>query len=174
MCLTTALTHSLPAAGQTSAAMPAAQEGQTTPLNAAEVAKAKELIQANGCLSCHRVADAGSYVGPYLGNIGAHRSPEQLRASLVSPNKEALPENRTVRLVTSDGKTVTGRLINQDGFSVQMIDSSNQLRSFQKSGLHEFTIVTTDPMPSYADKLSGQDLIDLVNYLSSLKEADQP
>jgi putative heme-binding domain-containing protein len=95
--------------------------------------------------------------------------PEQLHASLVSPNKEVLPENRTVQLVTSDGKTVTGRLLNQDGFSMQLIDSSGQLRSLEKSGLREFTIVTTNPMPSYANKLSQQDLTDLVRYLSSLK-----
>ena len=149
---------------------PVAQK-QEAPLSETEVSKAKELIQANGCLSCHRIGDTGSYVGPYLSNVGAHRSPEQLRASLVSPNKEVLPENRTVRLVTSDGKTVTGRLLNQDGFSVQIIDSSGQLRSFQKSGLREFTIVTTNPMPSYTDKVSAQELTDLVQYLSSLKGA---
>ena len=91
------------------------------------------------------------------------------QAALVSPDKDVLPENRSVRLVTNDGKTVTGRLLNQDGFSVQLIDSSSQLESFQKAGLREFTIVTANPMPSYADKMSAQDLTDLVHYLSSLK-----
>jgi putative heme-binding domain-containing protein len=142
---------------------------EETPLSAGEISKATRLIQQSGCLSCHRVGEAGSYLGPDLDTIGAHRSPEQLRASLQSPKKEVLPENRTVRLVSSDGNTATGRLLNQDGFSVQLIDSSGQLRSFARSGLHEFTIVTTNPMPSYADKLSAQDLDDLVRYLSSLK-----
>ena len=138
-------------------------------LTAEEISKAKRLIQENGCLSCHRVGEAGSYLGPDLDGVGAHRTPEQLHASLQSPKKDVLPENRTVRLVTNDGKTETGRLLNQDGFSVQLIDSSGQLRSFARSGLREFTIVTTNPMPSYADKLSAQDLDDLVRYLSSLK-----
>jgi putative heme-binding domain-containing protein len=142
---------------------------EETPLSAEEITKATKLIQQNGCLSCHRLGDTGSYVGPYLDVVGAHRTLEQLHASLVSPKKEVLPENRTVRLVTSDGKTVTGRLLNQDGFSVQLIDSSSQLRSFEKSGLREFTIVTANPMPSYADTMSAQDLTDLVRYLSSLK-----
>jgi putative heme-binding domain-containing protein len=135
---------------------------EETPLSAEEISKA-------ACLSCHRVGEAGSYLGPDLDGVGAHRTPEQLHASLQSPKKEVLPENRTVRLVSSDGKTVTGRLLNQDAFSVQLIDSSGQLRSFARSGLHEYTIVTTNPMPSYADKLSAQDLNDLVRYLSSLK-----
>jgi putative heme-binding domain-containing protein len=139
------------------------------PLSEAEIAKATGLIKANGCLSCHRVDNMGSYVGPDLSDIGASRSADNIRAALVSPEKDVHPENRSVRLVTKDGKTVTGRILNQDGFSVQIIDSTGQLRSFQKASLREFTIVTANPMPSYADKMSAQDLTDLVHYLSSLK-----
>ncbi len=140
-----------------------------SPLSEAEIAKATGLIKANGCLSCHRVDNVGSYVGPDLSDIGASRSAADIQAALVSPGKDVRPENRSVRLVTKDGKTVTGRILNQDGFSVQIIDSSSQLRSFQKASLREFTIVTANPMPSYADKMSAQDLTDLVHYLSSLK-----
>ena len=111
-----------PAPGPTPSPAPAAVP-LAAPLSETEIAKANGLIQANGCLSCHRIDDMGSYVGPDLSNIGASRSAEDIHASLVSPNKDVLPENRTVRLVTSDGKTVTGRLLNQDGFSVQIIDS---------------------------------------------------
>ena len=151
------------------AAAPAPQEETAVPLSEEEISKAKGLIQANQCLSCHRVGEMGSYVGPDLNAVGASHSAEQIRAALVSPNKEVLPENRTVRLVERDGKTVTGRILNQDGFSVQLIDSSGQLRSFEKGSLREFTIVTTNPMPSYADKMSADDMTDLVHYLSSLK-----
>jgi putative heme-binding domain-containing protein len=153
-----------PAASPAPAAIPLA-----TPLSEAEIAKATGLIKANGCLSCHRVDNMGSYVGPDLSDIGASRSADDIQAALVSPSKDVRPENRSVRLVTKDGKTVTGRILNQDGFSVQIIDSSSQLRSFQKASLREFTIVTANPMPSYADKMSGQDITDLVHYLSSLK-----
>jgi putative heme-binding domain-containing protein len=145
-----------------------------TPLSEAEMAKGTNLLKANGCLSCHRVGDMGSYLGPNLTGIGANRSAEQIRAALVTPNKDVTPENRSVRLVTGDGKTVTGRILNQDGFSVQLIDSSDQLKSFQKAGLREFEIVTTNPMPSYATKMSAQDLTDLVHYLSSLKDNAKP
>jgi putative heme-binding domain-containing protein len=145
-----------------------------TPLSEAEIEKGTKLLKANGCLSCHRVGDMGSYVGPNLTGIGASRSAEQIHAALVAPDKNVTPENRSVRLVTGDGKTVTGRILNQDGFSVQLIDSSDQLRSFQKAGLREFEIVTTNPMPSYASKMSAQDLTDLVHYLSSSKDSAKP
>ncbi len=155
------------------ASLPAqAQQGPL--LDPSQLARAKELIQANGCLSCHRINDNGSYVGPYLGDIGAHRSAEQIRASLVSPSQEVLPEGRSVQLVTRDGKTVTGRLLNQDGFSVQLIDASGHLLSFERVNLREFKIVTANPMPSYANKIAAQNLSILVQYLESMKGAGQP
>jgi putative heme-binding domain-containing protein len=153
---------------------PAPAVAKETPLSEAEVTKAMGLIQANGCLSCHRVAGTGSYVGPDLSDVGASYSAEQIRAALVSPNKDVAPQHRSVRLVTKDGKTATGRILNQDGFSVQIIDSSSELRSFLKSDLREFTIVTTNPMPAYADKMTTQDMTDVVQYLGALKGIGNP
>ena len=144
------------------------------PLSEAEIAKGTELITAKGCLSCHRMGETGSYVGPDLSTIGARRSGDEIRASLVSPKKDVSPENRAVDLITSDGKTITGRLLRHDGFTVQIMDSNNQLRSFQKANLRKFEIVTTNPMTSYANQMSAQDLTGLVRYLSSLKGNENP
>jgi len=142
-------------------------------LPAAQVAQAKQLIQSNGCLSCHRMGGEGSFAGPYLGDIGANLSTDQIRAALVSPNKDLAPQNRTVRLVTQDGKTVEGKLLNQDGFSVQIIDASGQLESYEKANLQNFTIVTENTMPSYANKISPDDLNLLVQYLATQRDTGQ-
>jgi putative heme-binding domain-containing protein len=144
------------------------------PLSEAEIAKGTELLTAKGCLSCHRVGDTGSYVGPDLTAIGARRSEEEIRTALVSPNKDVTPENRGVQLTTADGNTITGRLLRHDGFSVQIMDSNSQLRSFQKANLRKFEIVTTNPMTSYANQMSAQELTDLVHYLSSWKSNEKP
>ena len=143
---------------------------QTQPapvLDPSEIARAKQIIETNGCVACHRVDGNGSYAGPYLGDIGANRSAEQIRASLVSPKKELTPQNRSVHLVTQDGTTVVGSLINQDGFSVQLIDASGHLLSFQKANLRDFAIITANSMPSYADKISSDDLSLLIKYLQT-------
>jgi len=49
------------------------------------------------------------------------------------------------------------------------IDSKEQLRSFEKANLRDFGIVDVPPMPSYKDRLSAQELADVVSYLVSLK-----
>jgi putative heme-binding domain-containing protein len=143
---------------------------QLAPLSGPEIAAAKKLIQTNGCLSCHRIGEMGSYIGPDLNDVGSNLSPDQISHALTSPNDMVQPENRTVQLVTHDGQRVTGRILNQDGFSVELIDSSGQLKSFEKATLRQFVIVTTNPMPSYATKLSNEDMRTIVHYLASLRE----
>jgi len=79
-----------------------------------------------------------------------------------------LAQNRSFHAVTLDGRTVTGRLLNQDTFTVQIIDTDEHLRSFDKSTLREFGFSET-PMPSYRGKLEPQEMADVISYLSSLK-----
>ena len=80
-----------------------------------------------------------------------------------------LPLNRTIHAVTKDGKVITGRRLNEDTYTVQLIDAQEHLVSLDKSDLREFTILKTSGMPSYKDKLSAKDVADLVAYLLSLK-----
>jgi len=89
--------------------------------------------------------------------------------SLVDPSGEIRPENRSIRLALKDGRTLNGRFLNQDTFSIQLIDASDKLLSIDKSTVRESTILSTSPMPSFKDKLSQQELTDVVAYLSSLK-----
>ncbi len=132
--------------------------------------RGKAIFEGKGeCLNCHRVKDKGSRLGPDLTEIGAVRRMIELERSLLDPNAEILLQNRLVRLVTRDGVTITGRLLNQDTFSVQLIDSKERLHSLQKSSLKEYAFIDKSPMSTYRDKLNPQELADLLSYLVSLK-----
>jgi putative heme-binding domain-containing protein len=122
-----------------------------------------------GCLTCHRVHGTGSKVGPDLSDIGRLRRAAELERSLIDPNAEIYPPNRSVRVVTADGATVTGRLLNHDTFTVQLIDSGEKLRSYTLASLRELSFVQQSPMPSYKGKLSQDELRDLVKYLVTLR-----
>lgn len=136
-----------------------------------DAAKGKALFEGKGgCLNCHRVNGKGSRVGPDLSDIGnLRRFSAQLERSLLEPDAEVLPQNRTVRLMTRDGAAIRGRLLNQDTFSVQILDSGEHLVSVLRSNLREFAFIDKSAMPSYRDKLSPQEIADLVRYLVSLK-----
>jgi putative heme-binding domain-containing protein len=141
----------------------------TAGANKADLAHGKSLFESKGCLNCHRVWDHGSRVGPDLTGVGARRNPAEIERSIVDPNAEVLPENRYVRAVTRDGATITGRILNEDTYSLQLIDNKEKLVSLQKADLRQFEFLKDSPMPSYRDKLSGNELSDLVGYLASLK-----
>jgi putative heme-binding domain-containing protein len=122
-----------------------------------------------GCTTCHRIGAVGSRVAPNLGDIGAARSAGSLQRSLLEPTSQMMPINRPVRLVTKDGTIINGRRLNEDTYSVQIIDDRERLHSLVKSELREFTISTTSPMPSSKGRLSDEEIADVLAYLLSLK-----
>ncbi len=91
-------------------------------------ASGKAIFEGKGnCTSCHRVNGAGSRVGPDLSDIGALRRTAEIEQSLLDPNAEVLPQNRFYRVVTKQGETITGRLLNLDTFNVLLLDSRERL-----------------------------------------------
>jgi putative heme-binding domain-containing protein len=108
-------------------------------------------------------------MGPDLSEVGRLRHSTDIERAIVDPDFMIVPSNRFVRLVTRDGATINGRLLNQDTFIVQLLDAKEQLRSIARADLREFTFIDKSPMPSYRDKLTAQELTDLVGYLVSLQ-----
>jgi len=152
-----------------SAAVPASAGG------GGNAARGKTIFEGKGgCTSCHRAAGTGPRAAPDLSDIGSLRRGVEIEKSIVDPGAVVLPQNRFVKVVTKDGSTVTGRLMNQDTFTLQLIDTQDRLRSFPIADLRQHSVLTTSSMPSYKDKLSSQELADVVAYLVSLKGARKP
>jgi putative heme-binding domain-containing protein len=151
-------------------------------------ARGKAIYEGKGdCASCHRINGVGSRLGPDLSEIGVPRggrggggkqaapAPEPtlnltvLETSILDPDADVAISNRLVRVVTKDGKSVTGRLLNHDNFTVQFLDPQGKLHSYMKADLKESTVLTKGLMPSYKDRLSSQEVADVVAYLATLK-----
>jgi len=130
--------------------------------------RGRAVVESRNCLRCHRIDGQGSRVAPDLSDIGAVRSAGSLQRSLMDPVSQMMPINRPVRAVTKDGRTINGRRLNEDTYTVQLIDDEERLHSLTKADLREYTILTASPMPSYKD-LTADELADLIAYLLSLK-----
>ncbi len=130
--------------------------------------RGKAIYTSENCARCHRIGAIGSRVAPDLTDIGAVRSAASLVRSLTDPNSQMFPINRPVRIVTRDGAVVNGRRLNEDTYTVQIMDDHERLVSFVKSDLRAMTVETTSPMPSYRSLTEAQQA-DLVAYLLSLK-----
>jgi putative heme-binding domain-containing protein len=152
---------------------------------AGDPARGKTIYEGKGdCASCHRINGVGGRLGPDLSEIGVPRAAGKqaapasvnltaLETSIVDPDADVALANRLVRVVTKDGKSVTGRLLNHDNFTVQFIDPQGKLHSYMKADLKESTVLTKGLMPSYKDRLSSQEVADVVAYLATLKGASK-
>ena len=133
-------------------------------------ARGKAVFEGKGgCTPCHRVGTTGSRTGPDLSDIGSQRRAVEIEQSILDPDAEILSQNRSFRVTTKSGETITGRLLNIDTFTVQLLDSKERLLAFAKANLQDWVFIDQSPMPSYRNKLSSQELADLIAYLVSLK-----
>ena len=141
------------------------------PVKLGNAARGRAVFEGEGrCLSCHRVGTTGSWAGPELTDVGATRTPAAIHRSLVDPNGGMRPINRPVRAVTRDGVAITGRRLNEDTYTVQLVTSEGRLVSLVKGELRDWSVSPTSPMPSYKEQLSAEALADLVAYLMSLTD----
>lgn len=143
-----------------------------TVFNGGDAKRGHDLFTIKGCTNCHRVLGTGSRTGPDLSEIGSMRKPKELDESILDPDADIKPNNRTFKAVTRDGTTITGRVINRDTFAFQVIDSKERLLMLEKAELREFSFSDKSAMPSFKDKLAPAEIADLVTYLMSLKRMD--
>ena len=138
----------------------------------------KELFYGSAaCSTCHMVQGKGGRLGPDLSTTGSARSTDYLVESVRSPSrrlaqgiseamKEFSQEYETVTVVTLDGTKLLGVVLNEDDFTLQMLDTREQLHLFQKDKLRSLEKSRESLMPAYDQKtLSDKDLQDLIAYL---------
>lgn len=132
-------------------------------------ANGRKIFVAKGCGGCHRVRGDGGRAGPDLSDIGAVRSLGHLQSSILRPDESVLPQHWMVRAETRNGKIISGMRLNEDTFSVQLIDATGNLKSLQKKDLAEMKVDRSSAMPAYEGQIEGADFDDLVAYLASLR-----
>jgi cytochrome c oxidase cbb3-type subunit III len=137
---------------------------------------------ATRCASCHIVNGRGGRLGPELSAVGSARSRAYIIESIREPGRR-LTENRslgsdstlkfdTVTLVTADGATIVGVPLDEDTFTVQVMDAAERIHSFDKKSLKSFRHEDRSLMPAYdVNRLNDADLNDVVAFLQSLRAA---
>ncbi len=146
--------------------------------------RGQELYRTKGgCAQCHTINGSGGALGPDLTDIGLRRSARHLRVALTDPQADvpksynlyrteiSIPENYLeVRVVTKDGRRLSGVRVNEDTFSLQLRDAANRVHSFFKADLTELhKDWGKSSMPSYRTVFTKEELDDVVAFLASLR-----
>lgn len=135
------------------------------------------------CANCHMVGGQGGRLGPDLSATGTARATSYIIESVRNPSrrlaqgiseamKEFSQEYETVTVETPDGQKLRGVVLNEDSFTLQMMDTSERLHLLEKDKLRSFTKSRESLMPPYDEKmLSDKDLQDIIAYLLSVASA---
>jgi putative heme-binding domain-containing protein len=132
-------------------------------------ARGGQLFREKGCIGCHLVKGEGGVRGPDLSVIGSQRAIGHLRESINDPSAVVANEYWVAKIVTRDGKSRAGFIMNQDTYVVQILDFTGGLQTLERSGFKDFGIDRTSIMPAYKGKLSEAELEDLIAFLASLE-----
>lgn len=134
-----------------------------------DVSAGQQIYNGKGsCANCHMVNGSGGRRGPDLSTVANRRDPDELRSDLLSPDEEVAPRWWTIRITRPDGSVIEGLRMNEDTFTVRIMDEDENLWHFVKSNVRSSERVTTSTMPS-SENLTQTEVDDLVAYLFSLR-----
>jgi putative membrane-bound dehydrogenase-like protein len=137
----------------------------------AGVATAGKAVFANQCGKCHKLFGAGNSIGPDL--TGSERTRlDVLLANMVDPSGVVRPEFQSYVAVTDDGRVLTGLMAESSPRTVTLLDSANVRTVLVRDDLEQLKASSVSLMPEQLlDKLSEQELCDLIAYLQSDRSA---
>jgi cytochrome c oxidase cbb3-type subunit III len=150
-----------------------------------DAAHGQALFYGNAvCSTCHMINGKGGRLGPDLTAAGSARSLDYLIDSVRNPSrrlaqgiseamKEFSQEYETVTVVDAGGQKYQGVVLNEDNFTLQMMDTREQLHLFEKGKLRSFEKTRESLMPAYDGKmLPDKDLQDILAYLLAVGSAN--
>lgn len=127
-----------------------------------------------GCKKCHAVGDGPSPLGPDLTQIDRQTPDAEIVRSILQPSATIKKGYETVRIVTADGKTITGLIERRDAERLVLRDAGREGERVVLS-VQDIELEQPDPrsmMPEgLADLLtSRQQLLDLIRYVLELRD----
>jgi putative heme-binding domain-containing protein len=125
----------------------------------------------SSCVTCHRVGDKGVDFAPALSEIGTKLPKEQIYDSIINPNAGLSMGFETTQLTLKDGAAGVGIIRSETGDELILALPGGATQKYRKGDVAKREKLTTSLMPSGLNQaLSQDDLVNLVEYLATLKK----
>jgi len=146
-----------------------------------DVAHGEQIFWGKGaCGDCHMVRGRGGLLGPDLSNLAGRRKLYSIRDALTKVEHRVATDGgrhelslspmnsyQAIHVVTRDGKTFSGILMNEENFSLQILGSDNEVHMFARDELRQVVYEPKSLMPTDYDKrLTPTEFQDLLAFLS--------
>ena len=159
--------------------MPNAQGGKPLPAIAelakltGDIAKGRAIFERaeSTCISCHTAGGKGVEVGPGLSEIGSKLQKEALFESILNPNSGLSMGFETQLFTLKDGGVASGIVRSETKEQTTVVLPGGTTQNVAKNNIAKREKLTTSLMPvGLSNILSQDDLVNLVEYLASLKK----
>jgi len=138
-------------------------------LNKANFENGKNMFNASLCSSCHAMRGEGGQIGPDLTQLGTRFTAKDMLEAIIEPSKTISDQYAATIFYLKDGKTIVGRLINQDDekYSISQNPFAPQiLRDITKKEVVRTKLSDVSIMlPGMINRLNNDELRDLMSYL---------
>lgn len=126
----------------------------------------KLFFQKAGCSACHMMSGIGGFIASDLSGFGRTHSAQDILAAILNPNPDGDRHALTAVVTTLKGRKYSGRVRNEDNFSLQLQTLDGTFHFLLKSQLKSLAYTSESIMPSdYKSILSAGELDDVVSYL---------
>jgi putative heme-binding domain-containing protein len=137
------------------------------PVRGAEVF-ARETV---GCVKCHQVNGHGVEVGPNLSEIGGKFGKDALYEAILDPSAGIAFGYEAWQIELKDGGEAFGLIVSESAEELAIKAQTGIVSRYRKADILKRQQMKSSLMPTGLQQaMSAQDLVDLVEYLSSLKK----
>jgi putative heme-binding domain-containing protein len=162
--------------------LPSAQNAQPLPPVAeltklkGDAAKGSEVFRRDmvACIKCHQVNGEGIEVGPNLSEIGGKLGKDALYESILDPSAGISFGYEAWQVELKNGDEAFGLIVSETADEIVVKAQTGLVTKYKKSDIARREKQRLSIMPvDLQQAMSTQDIVDLVEYLSSLKKATQ-
>ncbi|MDA2926540.1 c-type cytochrome [Acidobacteria bacterium AH-259-G07] len=122
------------------------------------------------CATCHRAGGKGFSVGPDLATM-QHRSSQELLEHILDPNREVQPNYVNYQLISSDGRDITGIIVQETATSVTLRRAEDAEDRILRSNINELFSMGLSIMPEGLEQdINLQQMADLIRFIQTSKE----
>lgn len=133
----------------------------------------EKLFKTTGtCANCHQVRGQGKVVGPDLTEIGSKLTREAMYVSILDPSAGISHNFESYSALLESGQVIVGLMVSQTDDKVTLKDAQGIERVMPKSEIEQLKKQDKSLMPeNLIEALSTQDLVDVVEYMLTLKKS---
>jgi putative membrane-bound dehydrogenase-like protein len=137
-----------------------------------DLAKGRELA-AKTCFVCHKLHGEGADVGPDLTGVG-RSTLDMLLANIIDPNQIVGKGYENVEVETKDGRTVSGRLVEDTDSRVKLLATGPKEETIARSDIAHLRVSELSVMPEGLEQMSDTDFRNMIWYILNPPQDNRP